>query len=303
MHHNKTDGTMIKKFPSPLTDREFRRLSEFISAECGIKMPPAKKVMLEMRLRKRLRHHEMDSFREYCEYLFSPDGMENELIHMIDVVTTNKTDFFREPAHFEYIVQRALPTLIETYGAGSKRKLFAWSVGCSTGEEPYSLAIILSEFAKNHPRFRFKILASDISINVLKAAQRGIYKEEGVECIPTNLKKKYFLRSRDKARGLVKVSPELREVITFKRLNIMDEDLGITEQLDIILFRNVLIYFDKHNQEAVLNRICSYLRPGGYLFVGHSETLTGLSVPYLQHKKPAIYKKKYDFNEKKRTSN
>jgi len=180
--------------------------------------------------------------------------------------------------------------------------LFAWSVGCSTGEEPYSFAIVLSEFSENHPGFRFKILASDISTNVLKAAQRAIYKEEGIDCIPKYLKKKYFLRSKDKARGLVKVVPELQGMITFKRLNLMDEDLGIKEQLDIILFRNVLIYFDKHNQETVLNRLCSYLRPGGYLFVGHSETLTGLSVPCLQYEKPTIYRKKDDFYDKKHIS-
>jgi len=301
MRNNKTDGTIINLLVT-MTDSEFRRLSEFISAECGIKMPPTKKVMLEARLRKRLRHHEMNSFKEYCDYLFSPRGMKNELIHMINVVTTNKTDFFRETAHFEYILEKVLPLSIETSQAGFKRKFFAWSVGCSTGEEPYSLAIILSEFAENHPGFKFEILASDISTRVLNAAYCGIYKEKNIACIPTYLKKKYFLRSKDKTRGLVKVAPELREMITFKRLNLMDEDLGIKDHLDIILFRNVLIYFDKHNQEAVLNRLCSYLRPGGYLFVGHSETLTGLSVPSLQHENPTIYRRKDNFTEKKRTS-
>jgi chemotaxis protein methyltransferase CheR len=296
MHHNKTDGTMVNNFLVTMTDREFRRLSEFISEECGIKMPLTKKVMLETRLRKRLRHHEMSSFKEYCDYLFSPDGMKKELIHMIDVVTTNKTDFFREPAHFEYILEKALPLSIETYGAGFKRTFSAWSVGCSTGEESYSLAIVLSEFAENHRGFRFNILATDISTTVLNAAQRGIYKEERIDCIPMYLKKKYFLRSRDKTKGIVKVIKELREMIAFKRLNLMEEDLGIKDWVDIIFFRNVLIYFDKHNQETVLNRLCSHLRPGGYLFVGHSETLTGLSVPCLQHENPAIYRRKDDFS-------
>ena len=202
MHHNKTEGSMVKNVLVTMTDKEFRRLSEFISAECGIKMPPTKKIMLETRLRKRLRHHKMRSFKEYCDYLFSPDGMKNELIHMIDVVTTNKTDFFREPAHFEYILEKALPLSIETYGAGFKRSFSVWSVGCSTGEEPYSLAIVLSEFAENHPGFRFEILATDISTNVLNAALSGIYKEERIDCIPMYLREKYFLRSRDPTKLL-----------------------------------------------------------------------------------------------------
>lgn len=294
MQHIKTDRTMVKNFLVTMTDKEFRRLSKFISAECGIKMPPTKKIMLETRLRKRLRHHKMSSFKEYCDYLFSPDGMKKELIHMIDVVTTNKTDFFREPAHFEYIVEKALPLSIETYGAGFKRAFSVWSVGCSTGEEPYSLAIVLSEFAENHRGFRFEILATDISTNVLNTALIGIYKEERIECIPLYLKEKYFLRSRDKSKGLVKVIKEIRKMITFKRLNLMEEDLGIKNRMDIILFRNVLIYFDKHNQETVLNRLCSSLRPGGYLFVGHSETLTRLSVPSLQQENPTIYRRRDD---------
>jgi len=287
---------MVKNYLVTMTDREFRRLSEFISAECGIRMPPKKKIMLETRLRKRLRHHEMNSFKEYCDYLFSPDGMKKEIIHMIDVVTTNKTDFFREPNHFEYILEKVLPLSMERYGAGFKRAFTAWSVGCSTGEEPYSLAIMLNEFAEKHRGFRFEILATDISTNVLNTALSGIYKEERIVCIPTYLKKKYFLRSRDKSRGLVKVIKKLREIVTFKRLNLMEEDLGIKDWMDIILFRNVLIYFDKHNQETVLNRLCSRLRPGGYLFVGHSETLTGLSVPCLEHENTTVYRRKDNFS-------
>ncbi len=128
-----------------MSQREFRLLSEFISTNCGIKMPPAKKAMLEARLRKRLKHYGMSSFHEYCNYLFSIQGIQNELVHMIDVVTTNKTDFFREPIHFEYLLQKVLPSMIKTNGAGFAKKFSAWSVGCSTGEEVYSMAILLKE--------------------------------------------------------------------------------------------------------------------------------------------------------------
>ena len=130
-----------------LSDKDFARLSHYIHSECGIKMPVPKKVMLEARLRKRLRARGIESFEEYCDFLFSPEGMEQERVCMIDVVTTNKTDFFREPRHFEYLVQHAVPELIRLCGAGTRRSLQVWSAGCSTGEEPYTLAMVLSEFA------------------------------------------------------------------------------------------------------------------------------------------------------------
>ncbi len=277
-----------------MTEREFRRLGEFISTECGIKMPDSKKTMLETRLRKRLRHHEMSSFREYCDYLFSPEGMGSEVIHLIDVITTNKTDFFRETVHFEYLVRKALPELIKAQSAGLKRRLNVWSAGCATGEEPYSIAIVLSEFAEKQPGFRFDILASDISTKVLDTARCGVYKEEKTDCIPLYLKRKYFLRSRDRTKGLVQVVTELRESVTFKRVNLMEDGLTIGEKVDIIFFRNVLIYFDKKTQELVLNRLCRHLRPQGYLFVGHSETLTGLSVTSLKQEAPTVYRRKED---------
>jgi len=273
-----------------LADRDFYRLSALIHSECGIKMPLQKRIMLEARLRKRLRELGMKSFHEYCDYLFSTEGMDRELVPMIDVVTTNKTDFFREPRHFDFLAATALPELIRVHNAGISRQLSVWSAGCSTGEEPYTIAMVLNEFRMKHPAFHFIVLATDISTKVLEGAIRGIYKEERAETIPMALKRKYLMRSRDRDRRLVRVAPELRCQVRFRRLNFMDDDFGMREPADIVFCRNVIIYFDRPAQERLMNRLCSHLIPGGYLFMGHSETLSGLNVP-LVSVGPMVYKK------------
>lgn len=264
-----------------LNQEEFKFLKELIHSECGIKLVPGKKTMLEGRLRKRLRALGMDSFGAYCDYLSTPGGMQSERIHMIDVVTTNKTDFFREPDHFEYLLG-ALPQIAASGEAASRMKLRVWSAGCSTGEEPYTLAMVLSEFARTQPGFRFSILATDIATTVLEAARKGIYSHDRVEPVPIGLRKKYLLKSKDKSKGLVRIVPELRAQVTFQRLNFMDSDYGIRQPIDIVFCRNVLIYFDRKTQERVLRKFCNHLVPGGYLFTGHSETLQNMKLPVSQ---------------------
>ena len=273
-----------------LSDRDFSRFSEFIYSECGIRMPPAKKTMLEARLQKRLRKLGIPNFHDYADYLFSKEGTEQELVHLIDVVTTNKTDFFREPGHFDHLVAHALPELIRTKGAGVRRPLAIWSAGCSSGEEPYTLSMVLSEFAEREPGFSFSILATDICTTVLDKAKMAIYDEERVEPVPPVLRHKYLLRGKGERRGLVRIAPELRSRVKFRRLNFMDADFGMREQMDIIFCRNVIIYFDKQTQECLLNKFCRHLVPGGYLFMGHSETLSGLDVP-VEQVASTIYRK------------
>ena len=193
------DNVFAKTIDTYLSDREFQSLSDFIHNECGIKMPPVKKVMLSSRLQKRARKLQMSSISEYCKYLFSPQGIEKEVIHMIDVITTNKTEFFREPKHFNYLVQKALPALLSGKMYGIRNKLMVWSAGCSTGEEPYTLAIVLKEFAKTSPgnRLDFLILATDISTTVLQKAKLAVYVDERVEPIPDELKSKYLLKGKN----------------------------------------------------------------------------------------------------------
>lgn len=275
-----------------ISDRDFKRLGETITQECGIKMPPVKKVMLEARLRKRLRALGMETFKEYCEYLFSPEGKREELIHMIDVVTTNKTEFFREPAHFDFLLKTALPDMVENKGVGIRRDLRVWSAGCATGEEPYTLAMLLDDFFKSVPGpYSFHITATDISLNALETARLAIYDHHKILPVPVDFKKKYLLRSKDKTKKAVRVVPKLRSRVSFNRLNFMDENYGFRESMDVIFCRNVIIYFDKHTQQKMLKRVCDNLGDKSYLFMGHSETLHGIEVP-LKQMAPSTYRKK-----------
>lgn len=243
--------------------------------------------MLEGRLRKRLQSLKLESSAAYCSYVFSGSGHPEEIPRLIDVVTTNKTDFFRESRHFEYLLEVAVPALLSN---GANRNLLVWSAGCSTGEEPYTLAMVLSDYAERHRGFRFQLLASDISTQVLEHARRAIYKSELLKPVPADLRRKYVMRSKDRASPLQRIVPELRQLVEFRRLNLMDSDFGIDEPVDVIFCRNVIIYFDAPTRAALLNRFSIQLRPGGYLFLGHSETLNGLDVP-LTTVGPTVYRK------------
>ncbi len=270
------------EYTAQMSDKDFARLSEFIRSICGIKLPPAKKTMLEGRLRKRLRALNLQSFARYCDYLFSPSGSQSEHIHMIDAVTTNKTDFFREPDHFDYLSSVVLPGLVSLYGIGSRKRLNVWSAASSTGEEPYTLAMVLSEFAEVCPGFDFSILGTDISTRVLEKARLGIYEHEKVGPIPMALRRKYLLKSKVQNGGFVRIVPELRASVTFERLNLMEDDYGMDDSMGVVFCRNVLIYFDRPTQEKLINRLALHLIPGGYLFVGHSESLHGMDLPLVQ---------------------
>ena len=265
-----------------ISDHDFRRLGEFIAARCGIRITEAKRTLVETRLQKRLQALKLPGFGEYCDYLFGPKGLAEELVPMIDLITTNKTDFFRESAHLDLLAARAAPALLAETGAGTRRPLRVWSAGCSTGEEPYSLAMVLSEFAERTPGFRFEILATDISTRVLERAAGAVYEEDRVEPVPEGMRRKYLLRSKDRNRGLVRIAPELRALVTFRRLNFMDEEYDVGERKDVVFCRNVIIYFDKTTQETILNRIARCMGPGAFLFTGHSETLFGLRTPFRQ---------------------
>ena len=268
----------ISANPVALSPQGFARFARFITQELGIKMPEAKVPMLQSRLMRRLRKLQLGSLDEYQEYLFNSPEAKEELVHFIDAVTTNKTDFFREPQHFGYLVGSALPELSRIHG-GSNWRLKLWCAGCSSGEEPYTLAMVLSEYAAQHAGFDFSILATDISTKVLDHARTGIYDQARVEPVPLPLRRKYLLRSSNPARSLIRLVPELRSRVSFHRLNFMDADYGLREKFDVIFFRNVMIYFDKETQEAVIQKQCRNLRAGGYLFVGHSESLAGLDIP------------------------
>lgn len=272
-----------------LSGRDFGRLSAFVYEEAGIRLGPEKRTMLEARLRRRLHSLNLDSYRRYCDYLFTPAGRREEIVAFLDVVTTNKTDFFREPGHFTFLSGQALP---EMAARAEGRPVLVWSAGCSSGEEPYTLAMVLSEYAEAHPGFRFRILATDLSTRVLEMAQRGIYTTESVAPVPAPLRQKYLMRSRDRASDQVRIVPELRRLVEFRRLNFMNADYGVAEPVDAIFCRNVIIYFDRATQEAILRKLTRQLTPLGYLFVGHSETLHEMQLPVAAIG-PALYRKSH----------
>jgi chemotaxis protein methyltransferase CheR len=270
-----------------LSKADFERLRALIYSEAGINLSSDKKAMVEIRIKRRLHALNLPSYGEYCDRVFSQRG-KDEIVHLVDVITTNKTDFFREAGHFEYLVSKALPELAARNGA--TRASLVWSAGCSTGEEPYTLAMVLSEYALTHSGFRFNVLATDISTDVLSKAAMGVFKSEVVEPVPRDLRRKYFMRSRDPESGLLRVVPELRSLVEFRRLNFMDAEFGLPDAPEIIFCRNVIIYFDRPTQVRLLERLARQLAPGGYFFAGHSESLQGMDLP-LVPVAPAVYRK------------
>jgi chemotaxis protein methyltransferase CheR len=279
---------MIAPHPIRLLPQEFQLLSAFIYAQCGINITPQKKVLVETRLQKRLKSLSMESFKQYYNYLTSPRGLDEELFHMIDAISTNKTDFFRESVHFDFIVNTVLKKFTET--TGNVRPFYAWSAACSSGEEPYTLAMVLENYRTTYWNFDYSILATDISMKALRQGVAAIYPFTRANDIPAHLRSKYLLKSKDKEKPTIKIVPELRKKVTFQRLNLMDNVYQVSNHFDVIFCRNLLIYFDRKTQENVLRKLLVKLPTDGYLFIGHSESLHGLDLP-LKSVQPTIYVK------------
>ncbi|WP_324699979.1 protein-glutamate O-methyltransferase CheR [Novosphingobium sp. RL4] len=261
-----------------MSKRNFARLAAYIFDYSGIKMPDSKKTMLEGRLRRRQRATGARTLDEYCDYIFADENLAREGLSLINAVTTNKTDFFREPGHFEYLSKVVLPEL----GARGVRTIRAWSAACSTGPEPYTLAMVLDDHAETHDGPAYGILATDLDTDVLETARSGIYPRELVDPVPDALQRKYVMSSRDPARRDVRMVPALRSAIGFARLNLMDDRYPVGEPMHLIFCRNVLIYFDKPTQRKVVSQLVDCLKPRGHLFLGHSESITGHDLPLTQ---------------------
>lgn len=281
------DQLKNRQHSDSLTSREFEALSRFIYSEVGIKMPPNKKIMLEARIKKRVKELRVNSYAEYCSLILRRES-KTEIFHFIDVVTTNKTDFFREPKQFQFLVEHAMPELRKSFNAGMENRIKIWSAGCSTGEEPYTLAMILHDQLKESSQIR--ILATDVSTQVLEKAALAVYEEEKVLPVPMGFKRNYFLKSKAREKKLVRIAPELRRLVEFRRINFMEQDYGIKELFHAVFCRNVIIYFDRPTQEAIIGKICRSLSIGGFLFIGHSESLFNMDLPLVQVA-PSIYRK------------
>lgn len=282
--------------------KDFQLFQQLIHRETGIWLRDSKQLMLCSRLARRLRHHGITTFHQYYEYLQTQDTKKTELLALINCITTNKTSFFRESHHFKFLEQLIHERFRHSRNHGTIGQFKVWSAACSTGEEPYSILMTMMEailaansptgpslismpdpashnrpLLHNLPLWDLRVLATDIDTDVLDRAKAGIYDGDNTDSIPALLQRKYFLRGTGRMEGMMRVKPELRQRAEFKRLNFKDATWAIEEQFDAIFCRNCLIYFDQQMQENVIRRLIRYLRPGGHLFLGHSEHM-----PWLQ---------------------
>ncbi len=261
-----------------LTEKHFIKISQIVYRLCGIYLKEGKEALVRARLMKRLRALGMEDFETYVKYIESKEGA-NELIFMVDVITTNKTGFFREPAHFDYLKNSIVPEL-------KNRRLRFWSAACSSGEEAFSLAIVLKESIPDIEHKDVKILATDISLKMLEKARQSIYGEDSLRDIPPAFLQKYFVKIQG---NNYQIKNNIREIVRVARLNLMDP-WPMKGTFNVIFCRNVMIYFDRATQQTLINRFWDYLESGCYLFVGHSEGLSAISHKF-EYVRPAIYRK------------
>lgn len=270
IHHGYRFAMAAHQVIKALTDSDFEYFKSVVYTETGIKLSPLKRALLQSRIMKRLRILHIPDFHAYRQYL--ENVYDEEILHFINVITTNKTEFMRESRHFDFMAETALPEMEQRCGG----ELRIWSAGCSTGEEPYSIAITCSEYLKNRHNCRVKILATDIDTQVLKTGYLGEYKRALLDILDEALRKKYF----DYRDDMYVVKESIRQMISFRRLNLLLDAYPMKKKFHIIFCRNVIIYFDKDTQHRLFNRMYDYLDDDGYLFIGHSENLSGISTKF-----------------------
>jgi chemotaxis protein methyltransferase CheR len=258
-----------------ITDPEFHLIQTLVRRHTGIALSEHKRSLVVSRLGRRLRALELSSFRSYCDYLERPEGA-GELENFVNAITTNKTDFYRERVHFDFLAQEVIPALKARAARTGERRIRIWSAGCSTGEEPYTIAITLREGLGSLLGWDARILASDIDTNVLARAAEGVYALDRVADIPGAVLHAQFLRGTGGHAGHVRVRPEVQALVTFRQVNLLEEPWPIRAMFDCIFCRNVIIYFDKPTQARLMQRFALSLKDDGYLFLGHSESLHGV---------------------------
>lgn len=274
-----------------LSSRDFEQLSALVGQQVGIKLPANKRTMVEGRLRKRVRTLGCANLTEYCRFLFSEDGFDSELVHLIDVVTTNKTDFFREIEHFECLEQVIVPELLAARSKNGVPRLKIWSAASSNGAEAYSLAMLLDQMRQRPMNFQFAVLGTDICTDVLRHGVRAVYSEDMAAPISPAMQRRYLMWSKKTnaaERRQFRIVPELRRLVRFERMNLLDASYPIDRDVDVIFLRNVLIYFERDTQQAVVRRLASHLRPGGYIILGHSESMIAANMG-LRQVMPSIF--------------
>ena len=272
-----------------ISDELFLKVGKMITERYGIKMPLEKKIMFQSRLQRRLRDLNIGSFDDYAMRLFSDNSESMEFSLLADFISTNKTEFFREKEHFHFLTEKILPEYIENNTSNLFPELNFWSAGCSSGQEAYSIGIQIEEFMRlSGIQLKYSILATDISGRMLRFAREAVYPMEQVDEIPIELKHRYFLKSKNSKDPKVKVVKAIRERVKVGYLNLMDGLYPFDAPFDVIFLRNTLIYFDQMTQLKVLTKVLGSLKTGGYLFIGHSESLINLHMP-IKSIAPSVY--------------
>lgn len=274
-------------FKTDLTDPLFKKISKYVYDTCGINLTDAKRELVNTRVGKIIASRRLSGFREYYEYLIN-DESGYAVEELMNAISTNLTAFFREASHFDFLAKNIVPELQKTITTTKGYKFRAWSAGSSTGAEIYTIAMVLLEAFPEIMAYDSKLLATDIDTNVLNVAEKAVYNKNMIENVPNYLKHRYFIRSLDKNRYRAK--KVLRDFITFKYLNLI-EKFPFKYKMDFIFCRNVMIYFDSDTQQKLIQKFYDALRPGGYLFIGHSESLSRIEHKFT-YEKPTIYYKK-----------
>ncbi len=273
-----------------LTRKEYELFRQLVYRECGISLGDEKMQLVKARLSKRIRQSEFKSFREYYDHVVNDETGE-ELSLLLDAISTNTTHLFREAEHF-----KVLRDIIDKWGDSPAQRADAntlriWSAACSSGEEPYSIAMVAHQALQQFPNTALKILATDISTRMLAKAKQGIYQPNSLEDVPDDLRRKYFKPVQVSYEPSFQIAPEIRKTVTFARFNLMTPSFPFHKGFDVIFCRNVMIYFDRTTQGTLVNKFAGKLHPGGYLMIGHSESLNSISHP-LTYLQPTVYRKK-----------
>ena len=272
------------------TDSEFKEVQKLVYNNLGINLTEKKRSLVESRLQRTIKSLGLSSFRQYLNYIKN-DTTGQAFGELSNRISTNHTFFFREEEHFKHLTSTVLPKISESFKGVGAKQIRMWCAGCSFGDEPYSFAISMMEFfGSDYASWDIGLLATDISLAALEGAQEGIYPEERLKLVPSILKRKYFIKQPD---GYWRISNFLRAAITLRMLNFMNRDFPFKKKFHIISCRNVMIYFDQPTRDELIKKFYKYTEPGGYLYIGHSETISRDNSLY-QYIQPAIYQKVAD---------
>lgn len=278
----------MDNFGLNLSDEEFQAFSDLVYQKAGINLHHGKKELVRARLASRIREGAFKGFGDYYQFVVQ-GGSDEELVNLLDAISTNLTMFFREPKHFDFMADSFFPEVVEKNKKLGQKRLRVWSAGCSTGEEPYSIAVTILEKCPFFREGDVKILATDLSSRALTTAAAGIYDQERLSEVPQEVLRRHFQRGKGNWSGSYRVKKRVRRMVHFRRLNLI-EPFPFSRPFDLIFCRNVMIYFDKSVQAVVVGKFHRALEPGGYLFIGHSESLTGLDHLF-KYVQPTVYRK------------